>query len=270
MEVVFRVDDIYLDGSLFELNLMQLFFEKKIPLTMGVIPFTKNGMPVIEKLDDQTKFFLNSGYFEVALHGYRHLRNNDWGEFYGVPFDEQLEWINKGKLHLERLTELNVTTFIPPWNAADENTLKAAHAMGFKVISLGHNPKTLYLNYPQISIIPYSVEHLYVLNTAFFKMVRNLLKLSSNSIKTVVVLFHPYNIFEWSDTNPYLTNDKRKFVISFSYLEETLRRLTSDKSLKFSILQELNTLPNIDTIYGLLLNFIHRLLYRRVFKLLYR
>jgi peptidoglycan/xylan/chitin deacetylase (PgdA/CDA1 family) len=268
MRVIFRVDDLYLDGSIFELNLLKLFFDNKIPLTLGIIPFTKDGKPVVEKLDDQTIFFLKSGYFEVALHGYKHLRNKDWGEFYGIPYEEQYNWIKKGKSHLEELTGHEITTFIPPWNAADTNTLNAAAELGFKVVSWGHNNKTNHLKHPKIATFPYSVEHLYVLSTIFFKIVRNLLRIIPSHYKSIIVLFHPYNILEWSDTNPYLKGDKSKFVVSFKSLNKLLLNLTNDKSIEYSMLRELNFLVKEKNTIAILFNFIHFILYKRVFKLL--
>jgi peptidoglycan/xylan/chitin deacetylase (PgdA/CDA1 family) len=268
MKVAFRVDDIFLNGSSFELGLLKSFHDKKIPLTLGVIPFTKEGKPVVHRLDDQTRLMLESGYFEIALHGYKHLQNNDWGEFYGIPYEKQLEWISTGKSHLEQLTGRKISTFIPPWNAADLNTLNAVHTLGFDVISLGHHPKTNHLKSPKISIIPYSVEHLFILNTIFFRTVRLLFGMRLIRGRTVVVLFHPYNILEWSSTNPYLKNDKSKFVVSLKTFDETLLTLAEDKSVKFSTLQELNTFPEADKTLGFLLDFIHKLFYRRVFKLL--
>jgi hypothetical protein len=47
MIIAFRVDDIYKDGSDFEFKLLALFQKYLIPLTLAVIPFNKEGQPIV-------------------------------------------------------------------------------------------------------------------------------------------------------------------------------------------------------------------------------
>jgi hypothetical protein len=63
MNVVFRVDDLYLDGSEFENNLLDIFEKNGIPLTLGVIPFHKDGSPIVRLLNEKTTKHLETSWF---------------------------------------------------------------------------------------------------------------------------------------------------------------------------------------------------------------
>jgi hypothetical protein len=101
MNLIFRVDDIYLNGDAFENELLAKFYKHRIKLVLGVIPFGKNNKPFLVKLKDSISNLIHTNNFEIALHGYKHVKNNLWGEFYGVDEKVQELMLKGGKKHLE-------------------------------------------------------------------------------------------------------------------------------------------------------------------------
>ncbi len=80
-----------------------------------------------------------SGVLEVALHGYSHqtIHEKKYGytEFSGLDYNSRLEKIFRGKDYLEKKLDIQITTFIPPWNSYDRNTIEVVGKLGFKTIS---------------------------------------------------------------------------------------------------------------------------------------
>ena len=58
-----------------------------------------------------------------------------YSEFWGRPYADQYASIKQGRDDIEQAFGVTPTTFIPPWNKGDNNTLKAAHALGFTLYS---------------------------------------------------------------------------------------------------------------------------------------
>jgi len=90
----------------------------------------------------------NQGY-TIAMHGYHHqfeikadglVTKNKISEFAGLPYERQLEKIQKGK---EILNSHGVMTdtFFAPAHSYDDNTLRALAACGFKYMSDGLSDK---------------------------------------------------------------------------------------------------------------------------------
>lgn len=83
----------------------------------------------------------SSGLFELAQHGYDHRDNSkQYGvsvpsEFRGMPYAEQYALIEGGRSLMQSAFGAAPTTFIPPFNTGDENTLKALAELGFTVYS---------------------------------------------------------------------------------------------------------------------------------------
>ncbi len=118
--------------------------------TVGVIPFACAGdshdpkeqsfHPLTEPIAEALAESAREGLFEIGLHGYSHQTNSrhteGWfSEFKGLAYEEQLEKIAEGKNVLERMLGLSVTTFIPPWNSYDANTVRALEAAEFRCLS---------------------------------------------------------------------------------------------------------------------------------------
>ena len=90
----------------------------------------------------------NQGY-AIAMHGYHHqfeikadglVTKNKISEFAGLPYERQLEKIQKGK---EVLNSHDIVTdvFFAPAHSYDDNTLRALAACGFKYVSDGLSSK---------------------------------------------------------------------------------------------------------------------------------
>jgi peptidoglycan/xylan/chitin deacetylase (PgdA/CDA1 family) len=147
---IFRWDDIspFQDVQKFG-RLADLFAQYRIPAVLGVIP---------DNHDDSIRFN-SSGYgdfaarlkdleklgWEIAMHGYRHLKHTEDGgllglnrasEFAGRSYEEQAADIRRGKTLLNE-SGFDPVTFIAPWHAYDWNTLRALVECGFKAISDG-------------------------------------------------------------------------------------------------------------------------------------
>lgn len=138
LKIVFRYDDFLLADNHIDSTVLSIFRKFDIPLTVGVVPFDRDGRLrctidtfKLSKLRDDILL----SKIEIALHGYRHLRNFGCGEFDGLPYEEQVRQISQGKRVLDSLLCCDVSTFIPPWNSYDSNTIRALENGGFKVIS---------------------------------------------------------------------------------------------------------------------------------------
>lgn len=73
---------------------------------------------------------VDEGLFEVAVHGWVH---EDFSE---LPYEDQLALMSGA---VERLratfTSTEIVTFVPPYDLINEDTVKAAETVGFKVVS---------------------------------------------------------------------------------------------------------------------------------------
>jgi peptidoglycan/xylan/chitin deacetylase (PgdA/CDA1 family) len=58
-------------------------------------------------------------------------------EFYGRPYADQYNAIKQGRNDMIQALGVAPTTFIPPFDSGDQNTLKAASALGFTLYSTG-------------------------------------------------------------------------------------------------------------------------------------
>ena len=83
----------------------------------------------------------SNNLFELAQHGYDHHDNHELyggqvpSEFRGMPYDEQYAEIAEGKNLMQSAFGTAPTSFIPPYNIGDYNTLKALAALNFTVYS---------------------------------------------------------------------------------------------------------------------------------------
>jgi hypothetical protein len=243
----FRVDDIYLDGRQIENQLFELFKHFNVPLNIGVIPFDKD-CNLISRKENFKKF---RDILEVSLHGYQHKNISNTkkcSEFKGEDISVQMEKISKGKLALDSELNVTISTFIPPWNSYDENTLKACEYLNIQRVSVGYSSE---FDNNLILEIPVSVEHFTFRKGFIFNLYQKLA--SSLYSGVIVVLFHPYNF-----TNNYFQNEKKRFEINFDELELFLKKLTDNDTrfLKFSDINKKS-------------NFCHKL-YTKVHRKLYK
>ena len=166
--VVFRYDDYSSRSSTTEERaLIAEFVKRRKPVTIGVVPreclfarVKRDGQPEIPLQPEKVRMLLAAGgYVDVALHGYTHqwLNPSEQSEFAGMSLADQKERIGKGKRELERQLGRKITTFIPPWNSYDGNTVKALAELGFTCLSAGLYGSA-YLTTPRVKYLPSTCE----------------------------------------------------------------------------------------------------------------
>ena len=141
--VIFRNDDIGA-GSLSTLQAInQVHIEESAPVTLAITPRMDNASNGSALLTEPLYSYLQSlkgnQLFEFAQHGYTHHNNvlqtvgaaDTRSEFHGRPYEDQFNAIKQGRDDMIAAFGVTPTTFVPPFNTGDDNTLKAAEALGF-------------------------------------------------------------------------------------------------------------------------------------------
>jgi hypothetical protein len=163
INVVFRYDDYSANSvTSAELIIIETFRNNVAPITFGVIPFKVAGdvhdpspqdlLPLDSVKGEILKSGFEDGILEISMHGYSHQTNSTeyLSEFAKLAYKEQVKKISAGKEFLQNITGARVTTFIPPWNTYDRNTLSVLEETGFSTLSAnkkGLFPKGSDLNY---------------------------------------------------------------------------------------------------------------------------
>jgi peptidoglycan/xylan/chitin deacetylase (PgdA/CDA1 family) len=161
--VTFRNDDpSALSDLKHEREIFGLFERYRVPMTIGVIPEVCTGSlwdPARtgerslasnrEMVDFLAQFAARTGS-ELALHGLTHRTNSrsvparkHYSEFSGLSFAEQERMLRRGAGLIREAFGAFPTTFIPPWNEMDHNTVRACAAVGLKVISASYHVPTV-------------------------------------------------------------------------------------------------------------------------------
>jgi hypothetical protein len=164
--IIFRDDDIAPFSQLDTLRAVnQVHIDKNVPVTLGIIAHPDPGFSGNELLADaNTLSYLQSlatnPLFELAQHGYTHSDSTqnavgtntprmvgtspyadrlvgagESSEFRGRSYTEQYNIIKQGRDDISAAFGVTPTTFIPPWNTGDTNTLKACTSLGFRLYS---------------------------------------------------------------------------------------------------------------------------------------
>jgi len=138
--VIFRDDDVQPGYKINTLKIVnQIHIDKNVPVTLGIIPHPYLNRSGNELYMDQAflhymKSICFNPLFEIAQHGYTHKDATgtlNKSEFYGVPCSSQHTTIEQGQIDIEKAFGVKPTTFMPPFDRGDENTLKALKALGF-------------------------------------------------------------------------------------------------------------------------------------------
>lgn len=140
--IAFRYDDFSeISDSVIEKKVAELFQKYNFKLTAGVIPFgieEVNGEtrihPLTQRKGEFLKEYSDKGVFDIALHGFNHTWRIN-GEFAGLDYFEQKNMLSDGRQQIFDAVGIEASTFIPPWNRNDLNTLKALEDLSFKCIS---------------------------------------------------------------------------------------------------------------------------------------
>ncbi|WP_020586823.1 DUF2334 domain-containing protein [Desulfobacter curvatus] len=202
VNVVFRLDDYSACSNTdMELRIIDAFREHEACLTLGVIPYVcasdihdpslQDLIPLTSMKGDILKNGVNDGILDVALHGYSHqtISAERWTEFSGLDYNTQVERLDKGRKLLEDMIDVPISTFVPPWNRYDLNTLRALEELGFSTLSasnkLGEITEACKLNF-----LPYSC------NLSKLRDAVKASRTSSDPQSVIVVLFHEYDFKE--------------------------------------------------------------------------
>jgi peptidoglycan/xylan/chitin deacetylase (PgdA/CDA1 family) len=125
--------------SVFELERHHKLLEEiDVRCTFLVVPFWNVSHSVKHYFSLCLRKVSESGH-EIALHGYKHLKN-EFGGFYPFPlpfvpypsFKKQRELLEKATKLLEHLTQVRPQGFRAPFYLYNKNTLKALSDLGFK------------------------------------------------------------------------------------------------------------------------------------------
>lgn len=227
--VAFRNDDLTAKSNLrHEESVLNVFWEHRIKQTFAFIPnrghsenngsvFSLKKNAMLDALQDWSK----QGKVEFALHGYSHQRSEgSSGEFDGLPYNDQLEKIKKGKKILIGKLNSNVEIFAPPWNQADSNTIEACLDCGIHIFSgyMGGEPTDgiTFVN-SNAALFPKENRDREGIGIPGIKEV---LKYAKNSVGTtfIIVFYHSRTDFERSE--------------HYSHLSDLLTSLADDSSIE--------------------------------------
>ena len=257
VKVVFRFDDYSARSSTaMELRIIDAFRNNEASFTIGVIPFIcaddvhdpspQDIVPLTTKKADILRTGYEDGILDIALHGYSHQTNNaeNMMEFSSLDYNIQIERLAKGKRFLEHVIGAPVTTFIPPWNKYDLNTLRALEELGFSTLSAddgGEVTEHAKINF----LLP---------NTCFLLQLRDAVKAartSSSSQPLIVVLFHEYDFKEI---------DEKRGSIHYQEFSDLMNWLKFQKDVQLLSISQATTLINDLGAKRFLLNKRHRFL----------
>ncbi len=196
--IIFRCDDVAPKEKFVEFQAVsQLHIDKNVPVTLGIVPHpmtgTGNELLADSQFASYVKSLASNHLFEFAQHGYTHQGTSALGpsEFYGRPYAAQYDAIKKGRDDIRGAWGVTPTTFIPPFDKGDNNTLKATKALGFTQYSTSFRD----FNVSQGSKGGMRIEAVSLilanetLQSAESKT--NQFLADTHSINTFVVLYHP-------------------------------------------------------------------------------
>lgn len=142
--VIFRNDDIQPYYRQPEMRAVdKVFVEEDVPVTQGVIPMVRD-RPINPNGElcqyIRTQSSTHPDTFEYTLHGYTHNATTTFyggSEFGEVAYETQYRRISEGTDALESCTGERPTTFIPPFDTYDNNTVRALTEQQYTAISGG-------------------------------------------------------------------------------------------------------------------------------------
>ena len=218
---IFRLDDICPDMNYNNfVRIKEIFIKYNIKPIIGVIPCCNDNklrMQAQGHFVDEDKFWHemkqlqdNNGW-EIALHGYDHVyiskdsgifKTNKRSEFAGLPYEVQIEKIEKGKRILES-KGLNIRAFMAPAHSLDWNTIEALKQNEIYVVTDG------------LSAFPYVIR-----DVLFVPQISSWPKRKIIGVDTVCL-----HINTWTekmfDKLEYFLNNNKIDIISFSEAKST-------------------------------------------------
>ncbi|MBT6050162.1 MAG: DUF2334 domain-containing protein [Candidatus Scalindua sp.] len=236
--VVFRFDDYSsLSSTEFEVKLINAFREYNAVCTFGIIPYVCTGdthdtrtqevVPLTLKKAAMLKNAIEENIMEAALHGYSHqtIRNKANGrytEFAGLDLNSQVAKIAKGKNYLEKILDIKIATFIPPWNVYDTNTIWASEKLGLKCFSSSELVEA-----PESSIIKFAPS---TYNLLQLRPTIELARRIPDKQPVIVVLFHEYDFLEIDKERGWLTYKKFQKLMAWITSQHDIHIMTVEQA----------------------------------------
>ncbi|MGC3978991.1 MAG: DUF2334 domain-containing protein [Paludibacteraceae bacterium] len=208
LQVVFRYDDFMLVNDSTNEKVIRLLNKYNIPVALGVIPCDASENFKLDKdyrFLPELKALVRNGSVEIALHGLTHQRMTPYGEFKGLSIEEQTRRIKKGKYLLDSVFDNYLSTYIPPWNSHDQNTVKALKSNNIYIVS-----STVYDVWAETVYYPMTTDN--------FEGLNGLIEDNQSLGGIIVVMLHPTNF---------------KSTKSFRDFEQILIQLQKDKDITF-------------------------------------
>jgi len=229
--VAFREDDVAPNAAFAQLEAVnQLTIDKNVPVTLGIIPHA-NPLPVGNQLLTDGEFvaymrsIASTHLFQFGQHGYTHQdlgpSNSGPSEFYGRPYVAQYQAIKRGRDDIIQAFAVTPTSFLPPFDKSDNNTLKAAQALGFKEYCTAFadfNVNQGYIGGMKLDTISVELgnQNLQSLENATEQWLND-----PHNVNTFVVLYHPA---DFRGPNGSVNTDELKLLSDYiDYLQGTGR-----------------------------------------------
>jgi peptidoglycan/xylan/chitin deacetylase (PgdA/CDA1 family) len=244
--VAFRLDDIQNFAlKTHQKAIMDLFKQFDASITVGIIGslFGLEDPDIVgyiqDKLAQQTPCF----QFEVANHGYLHET------FSNFAYEEQLSRIQLTQEKISQTLGVTPKTFIPPYNAFNNNTIRALQTTGFSYMSSYTTAEPMPLDNSVIYRVPSGASTSDLLVSDHFTPVPT--QQTWNSIRSQLdlmgfasVMMHPYEFTGWTGTG---YND----VLNSAQLNElrSLLQLCRDHGLRFVTLRDVQKYFNPYEVY---------------------
>jgi len=237
VNVVFRFDDCSARSSTdMELRIIDAFRKNEASITLGVIPFVCVGdvhdpspqdiVSLTSIKGDILKTGFKDGILDIALHGYSHqtISAEQMTEFSGLAYNSQVERLAKGKKLLEGMIDAPVTTFVPPWNKYDLNTLRALEGLGFSTLSASKNGEAT--EDSKLIFLPASCD---------LSRLRDAVKAARTSSDTqpvIVVLFHAFDFKEIDEKRGSITYQEFFDLLNWLKSQGDVRLLSISQAAK--------------------------------------
>jgi len=200
--VVFRYDDYSArSDTAVERRLFESFRSRNIPLVVGAIPCIgatgrDDGEVLPHEKADLLREAVEMGTVDVAVHGYCHVKTGWWTELAGLPYEEQLFRLQRGRDLLKEAMGVEAATFIPPYNAYDRDTLRVMQQVGYACLCAGKIGPT---GDGELRFLP---------STCGFGLARRAIESAARGAhpRIVVILFHAFDLAgsERSDSADFL------------------------------------------------------------------
>ena len=196
--VIIRADDIYnINPEVIWLS--DLVIKEDIKATYAVIP-ARLGPKDIAYLGS-----LDMNHFELAAHGYNHE------SLKGLPYKKQYDIINKSTNAMESIFHVRPYTFIPPFEATDDNTVKACYDLGYHSILMQYDTETVQ-DMKVLRKFSWEQEWKPMEHSSFADFKRSFDSYYNSSADAFLIILHPATFDINKKLDPKLVNDFNRSI----------------------------------------------------------